>query len=212
MPGEPAAQPKVGMAVDRATFRRHGIREQRLPPVGPPYLRCMLIGLLVRGVGGLSRTARIRRAPLHSDFLSFSLSLCGRCLIEACRRGSSTFERLAGYRLRGNGVSGDAGVVCCPTRRSYSAENVASSGAKAVPAKSTPVCRELSKRTSAPCLARYTGHCSSVHAISQNIHSYRELITNASSMRRRSSAPAVSAHRSTFSRIQRWTSENSGEA
>lgn len=40
----------------------------------------------------------------------------------------------------------------------------------------------------------YTGHSSSFHAISQNIHSYRELITKASSMRRFSSFPAFLAH------------------
>jgi len=45
---------------------------------------------------------------------------------------------------------------------------------------------------------RYTGHFSSFHAISQNIHSYRELMTNASSIRRFSSFPAVFTHWSTF--------------
>ena len=40
----------------------------------------------------------------------------------------------------------------------------------------------------------YTGHFSSFHAISQNIHSYRELATNDSSIRRFSSLPAVLAH------------------
>jgi len=58
----------------------------------------------------------------------------------------------------------------------------------------------------------YTGHSSSFHAISQNIHSYRELITNTSSIRRFSSLLAVLAHWSTFLRIQRCTSANSGDA
>jgi hypothetical protein len=58
----------------------------------------------------------------------------------------------------------------------------------------------------------HTGQVSSFHAISQNIHSYRELITNASSIRRFSSLPADLAHWSTFFLIQRCTSANSGEA
>ena len=58
----------------------------------------------------------------------------------------------------------------------------------------------------------HTGHFSSFHAISQNIHSYRELITNASSIRRFSSFPAVLAHWSTFLRSHCCTSANSGEA
>ena len=40
----------------------------------------------------------------------------------------------------------------------------------------------------------HTGQVSSFHAISQNIHSYRELRTNDSSIRRVSSLPAVLAH------------------
>ena len=40
----------------------------------------------------------------------------------------------------------------------------------------------------------YTGHFSSFHAISQNIHSYRELMMKDSSIRRFSSFPAVLAH------------------
>ena len=58
----------------------------------------------------------------------------------------------------------------------------------------------------------HTGHSSSFHAISQNIHSYRELITNDSSIRRFSVCPACLAHWSTFLRIHRCTSANSGEA
>src|SRR6185295_10127973 len=58
----------------------------------------------------------------------------------------------------------------------------------------------------------HTGHFSSFHAISQNIHSYRELVTNDSSIRRFSSLPAVLAHWSTFLRIHSCTSANSGEA
>ena len=58
----------------------------------------------------------------------------------------------------------------------------------------------------------HTGQVSSFHAISQNIHSYRELMTNDSSIRRFSSLPAVLAHWSTFLRIQRCTSANSGDA
>ena len=61
-------------------------------------------------------------------------------------------------------------------------------------------------------LAPHTGHSSSFHAISQNIHSYLELTTNDSSIRRFSSLPAVLAHWSTFLRIQRCTSANSGDA
>lgn len=40
----------------------------------------------------------------------------------------------------------------------------------------------------------YTGHFSSRQAMSQNIHSYRELMMNKSSIRRNSSFPAVLAH------------------
>ncbi len=40
----------------------------------------------------------------------------------------------------------------------------------------------------------YTGHFSSRQAMSQNIHSYRELMMNESSIRRNSSFPAVLAH------------------
>ena len=69
-----------------------------------------------------------------------------------------------------------------------------------------------SEPPSAGPLSRHTGHFSSFHAISQNIHSYRELMTNASSMRRFSSFPAVLAHWSTFLRIHCCTSANSGEA
>jgi hypothetical protein len=58
----------------------------------------------------------------------------------------------------------------------------------------------------------HTGHSSSFQAISQNIHSYRELITNASSIRFFSADPAFFAHASTFARIHRCTSANSGEA
>ena len=58
----------------------------------------------------------------------------------------------------------------------------------------------------------HTGQVSSFQAISQNIHSYRELMTNDSSIRRFSSFPAVLAHWSTFLRIQRCTSANSGDA
>ena len=46
-----------------------------------------------------------------------------------------------------------------------------------------------------PCpSSRHTGHLSSFHAISQNIHSYLELITNDSSILRFSSLLAVLAH------------------
>jgi hypothetical protein len=72
--------------------------------------------------------------------------------------------------------------------------------------------RSASTGAPTPGEANYTGHSSSFHAISQNIHSYRELITNDSSIRRFSSLPAVLAHRSTFWRIHRCTSANSGEA
>ena len=50
--------------------------------------------------------------------------------------------------------------------------------------------RAPSASTGAPThrLAPHTGHSSSFHAISQNIHSYRELITKASSIRRLSSS------------------------
>ena len=40
----------------------------------------------------------------------------------------------------------------------------------------------------------YTGHFSSRQAMSQNIHSYRELMMKESSIRRNSSFPAVLAH------------------
>lgn len=68
------------------------------------------------------------------------------------------------------------------------------------------------RREPAACGDVYTGHCSSFHAISQNIHSYRELITNASSILRFSAAPASFTHRSTLARIHSWTAANSGEA
>src|SRR5947209_10469188 len=58
----------------------------------------------------------------------------------------------------------------------------------------------------------HTGHDSSFHAISQNIHSYRELMMNACSIRAFSPSLAFFAHASTFSRIHRPTSSNSGEA
>lgn len=40
----------------------------------------------------------------------------------------------------------------------------------------------------------HTGHFSSFHAMSQNIHSYRELMMKESSIRRFSSLPAALAH------------------
>lgn len=40
----------------------------------------------------------------------------------------------------------------------------------------------------------YTGHFSSFHAMSQNIHSYRELMMKESSIRWSASLPAVLAH------------------
>ena len=40
----------------------------------------------------------------------------------------------------------------------------------------------------------YTGHFSSFHAMSQNIHSYRELMMKESSICRSASLPAVLAH------------------
>src|SRR2546426_1105678 len=60
--------------------------------------------------------------------------------------------------------------------------------------------------------APHTGHDSSFHAISQNIHSYRELMMNACSMRAFSPSLAFFAHASTRPRIHRPTSANSGEA
>jgi hypothetical protein len=63
-----------------------------------------------------------------------------------------------------------------------------------------------------PALRPHTGHSSSFHAISQNIHSYRELIMNASSIRFFSACPASFTHPSTFARIHLCTSANSGEA
>jgi hypothetical protein len=61
-------------------------------------------------------------------------------------------------------------------------------------------------------LPLHTGHSSSFHAISQNIHSYRELIMNASSIRFFSACPASFTHPFTFARIHLCTSANSGEA
>ena len=58
----------------------------------------------------------------------------------------------------------------------------------------------------------YTGHDSSFHAISQNIHSYRELMRNTCSSRTFSTSLARFAHASTRPRIHRPTSANSGEA
>ena len=78
--------------------------------------------------------------------------------------------------------------------------------------RSTVLCGSTRREPPCPGPPSYTGHFSSFHAISQNIHSYRELMTNDSSIRRFSSLPAVLAHWSTFFRIQRWTSANSGEA
>jgi hypothetical protein len=78
--------------------------------------------------------------------------------------------------------------------------------------RSTVLCGCQRREPPSPGPPSYTGHFSSFHAISQNIHSYRELITNDSSIRRFSSLPAVLAHWSTFLRIQSCTSANSGEA
>jgi hypothetical protein len=58
----------------------------------------------------------------------------------------------------------------------------------------------------------HTGHFSSFQAISQNIHSYFELMRNACSMRFFSSCPAVRAQVSTRARIHSCTASNSGEA
>src|SRR5437016_11491841 len=58
----------------------------------------------------------------------------------------------------------------------------------------------------------HTGHDSSFHAISQNIHSYRELLMNACSRRTFSPSVACFAHISTFPRIHSPTSANSGDA
>ena len=80
------------------------------------------------------------------------------------------------------------------------------------PERSTALCGFERREPPSPGPPSHTGHFSSFHAISQNIHSYRELMTNDSSIRRFSSLPAVLAHWSTFLRIQRCTSANSGEA
>src|SRR5437660_2363002 len=58
----------------------------------------------------------------------------------------------------------------------------------------------------------HTGHDSSFHAISQNIHSYRELLINLCSRRTFSPSVACFAHVSTFPGIHSPTSANSGEA
>lgn len=58
----------------------------------------------------------------------------------------------------------------------------------------------------------HTGHFSSFQAISQNIHSYLELMRNACSMRFFSSCPAVRAQVSILARIHSWTASNSCEA
>ena len=58
----------------------------------------------------------------------------------------------------------------------------------------------------------HTGHFSSFQAISQNIHSYCELIKKACSIRFFSSCPAVLAQVSTLARIHSCTASNSGEA
>jgi hypothetical protein len=78
--------------------------------------------------------------------------------------------------------------------------------------RSTALCGCERREPPSSGLPSYTGHFSSFHAISQNIHSYRELMMNDSSIRRFSSFPAVLAHWSTFLRIHCWTSANSGEA
>ena len=60
--------------------------------------------------------------------------------------------------------------------------------------RSTALCGCERREPPCPGPPSYTGHFSSFHAISQNIHSYRELMTNDSSIRRFSSLPAVLAH------------------
>jgi len=97
-------------------------------------------------------------------------------------------------------------VAGCNTSWRWDAPSCARRTSTALP------CAFREHRGTHPRRAFYTGHFSSFHAISQNIHSYRELITNASSIRRFSSLPAVLAHWSTFFLIQRCTPANSGEA
>src|SRR3989442_5753185 len=58
----------------------------------------------------------------------------------------------------------------------------------------------------------HTDHDSSFHAISQNIHSYRELMMNACSMRAFSPSLAFFDHASHRPRSHRPTSATSGEA
>ena len=110
-------------------------------------------------------------------------------------RRAGAQARAAGDPTPGGGAS-TLGLLGDRTRPSGQRRSVASSG------------------ESRPALARpnHTGHSSSFHAISQNIHSYCELITNDCSIRRFSSLPAVLAQRSTFLRIHCCTSANSGDA
>lgn len=60
-------------------------------------------------------------------------------------------------------------------------------------------------------VTRQTGHRSSRHAMSQNIHSYRELIRKASIIRAFSAVPASLASLSTRARIHWVTSANAGD-
>ncbi len=164
-------------------------------------------------VRGRSRMqVSIERLSAGFVFITLSYSsFSGRGVSRCAEKGASTFEGPA----RTGSMEGRAdrpGRCRLLPEAMFLIANVASSDDGARSDESVPALRALCGGHSSVRLAHYTGHFSSVHAISQNIHSYRELITKACSIRCRSSRPAVRAQRSTFSRIQRCTSANSGDA
>ncbi len=103
-----------------------------------------------------------------------------------------------------------AGGVCCSKLR-VASRAAASSDAKRVSGRAAGALL-VSGRARPPPSPLHTGHFSSFQAISQNIHSYFELIRNACSIRFFSSCPAVRAQVSTLARIHSCTASNSGEA
>ena len=103
-----------------------------------------------------------------------------------------------------------AGGVSCSKLR-FALRDAASSDAKGVSGIKKR-CFACERKSPAPSSPPHTGHFSSFQAISQNIHSYFELIRNACSIRFFSSCPAVLAQVSTLARIHSCTASNSGEA
>ena len=112
---------------------------------------------------------------------------------------------------RANAVRGVDGEDCLKLRSPCTGRNEFRSRAEA---RLSAVEAQRLSRTghSIRTFPSHTGHTSSFQAISQNIHSYLELMRKAASKRSRSLSVTDFAHASTFRRIQRPTSANSGEA